>query len=148
MTFKPHPEAEERRRSATALVKLLLANRGGDVLTTHLRELLRILLWKMTQAEAPTHRTRFQSESALRAATGEPLRHDHVFQSANMIDELLEAKSNEAIERILDCAVGCTVTLDEHSRLHRFDDEYGWERYSKAGIVVMDTSKHPPTPRV
>jgi hypothetical protein len=65
-----------------------------------------------------------------------------------MIDELLEAASEDAIEGILACAVGCTVTLDEHSRLHCFDDEYGWERYRKAGIVVLDTLEHPPKPLV
>jgi len=34
---------------------------------------------------------------------------------------------------------GCTVTKEEHALLKRFNDEYGWERYRKAGLTVIDT---------
>jgi hypothetical protein len=50
----------------------------------------------------------------------------------------------ESAEEIIEPAVACTVTVAEHLRLR--DDEYGWKRGSKAGIVVMDTSQNPPTP--
>ncbi len=60
-----------------------------------------------------------------------------------MIKALVNADP-EAVDGILKNEIGCIVTVDEHKRLHRFDDEYGWERYSKAGIIVMDTSEHPP----
>lgn len=53
----------------------------------------------------------------------------------------------EEVDGILKDAVGCVVTRDEHTRLKAFDQEYGWERYRKAGLRVMDTSKHPPQPK-
>jgi hypothetical protein len=138
MTFKPHPDAEIRRKSAIALIKSLLANQTSEILPTHLRELLRILLWKITQAESSTHATRFQSQDALKFREKGNLRHDHVYQCAKMIDRLLGAEPDQ-VDHILKVAEGCTVTRDEHTRLHRFDNEYGWVRYEKAGIVVINT---------
>jgi hypothetical protein len=44
MTFKSHPRAENRRRSAATLIKLLLANKTPEVLPEHLRELLDTML--------------------------------------------------------------------------------------------------------
>lgn len=48
------------------------------------------------------------------------------------------AAKPEEIDNILEDAVGCTVTTEEHDRLAPFDDEYGWERYRKAGITVIN----------
>jgi hypothetical protein len=55
-----------------------------------------------------------------------------------MIARLEKAPPN-GVDEILDKAVGCSVTLEEHDLLKSFDDEYGWERYRKAGIIVIDT---------
>jgi len=113
-------------------------------LPNHLRELLRILLWKMTQAETSTHKTRFQSQEAIKFREKGNLRHDHVFQCVKMIDALLA--DPEKADEILKTSIGCTVTAAEHKLLHKFNEADGWERYRKAGIVVMDTSQHPPKP--
>jgi hypothetical protein len=143
MNFTAHAEAAARKRSAVALTNILLAAKDTpEILPKHLNELLRILMWKLTQAESSTHRTRFQSQDALKFRDKGNLRHDHVFQCVKMRDMLLAHP--ERADEILDIAVGCTVTLAEHEHLHDFDEEYGWERYRKAGIVVMDTSKQPP----
>jgi hypothetical protein len=145
MNFTPHADAADRTRSAIALTKVLLAAKNDrEVLPQHLNELLRILMWKATQAESSSHKTRFQSQEALKFRDKGNLRHDHVFQCVKMRTELLAHP--ERADEILEAAVGCTVTLAEHNRLHHFDAEYGWERYRKAGIVVMDTSKQPPQP--
>ena len=145
MNFSPHVQADERKRSAVALTKVLLETKNDPtILLTHFRELLRILLWKLTQAESSTHKTRFQSRGALRCRNKGNLRHDHVFQCAKMIDALLA--NPERADEILGTAIGCTVTKAEHAHLHKFDDEDGWERYRKAEIVVMDTSKRPAEP--
>jgi hypothetical protein len=145
MNFTPHLQAAERKRSAVELTKVLLATKDQEtILPQHLRELLGILLWKVTQAESSTHKTRFQSRDALKFRNKGNLRHDHVYQSAKMIDALLAAP--ERADEILDTAIGCTVTVAEHNRLHEFEEEYGWGRYRKAGIVVMDTSHQPPRP--
>ncbi|MDW5266913.1 MULTISPECIES: hypothetical protein [Acidobacteriaceae] len=143
MNFTPHLDAADRTRSAIALTKVLLAARNdSEILPQHLNELLRILMWKATQAESSSHRTRFQSQDALKFRDKGNLRHDHVFQCVKMREELLAHP--ERVDEILETAVGCTVTLAEHEHLHDFDEEYGWKRYHKAGIVVMDTSKQPP----
>jgi hypothetical protein len=56
-----------------------------------------------------------------------------------MIDALLNAKPEE-VDCILTNAVGCTVTLDEHLRLSKFDGEHsGWERYRQAKVPVKNT---------
>jgi Arc/MetJ family transcription regulator len=55
-----------------------------------------------------------------------------------MIAALVKAKP-EKVGDILKDAVGCTVTREEHERLHKFVDEHGWDRYRKAELVVIDT---------
>jgi hypothetical protein len=51
----------------------------------------------------------------------------------------LEKATPHEVDGILKIAIGCTVTIEEHTRLSKFDKEYGWKRYRKAGIVVYDT---------
>jgi hypothetical protein len=68
--------------------------------------------------------------------------HEHVYQRRKMIEALIQAKP-EAVDHILKNAIGCLVTVDEHERLRPFGQEYGWDRYRRAGIAVMDTSVDP-----
>jgi hypothetical protein len=137
--FKPHPQSEARKRSAVTLIKYLLAEKKPEVLPTHYRQLMRLLLWKITEAESPKHKTRFQSQGALTCRDKVELRHDHVFQRAKMIAALEKATARK-VDVILKRAFGCTVTSTEHARLSKFDKEYdGWARYRKAGITVIDT---------
>ena len=136
--FTPHPQSETRKRSAVTLIKHLLAKKS-EVLPTHRRQLLTILLWKITEAESTKHKTRFQSWGALGCSDKAKLRHDHVFQRKKMIEKL-EKASPRQIDKILKKAIGCTVTTEEHVKLSKFDTEYdGWERYRKAGVIVIDT---------
>ena len=53
-----------------------------------------------------------------------------------MISELL--KSPKDVDRILQQAQGCLVTKQEHALLGNYKHLYGWERYSRAGITVID----------
>jgi hypothetical protein len=55
-----------------------------------------------------------------------------------MIAALEKAASYE-VDAILKTAIGCTVTIEEHTRLSKFNEEYGWQRYRKAGIMATDT---------
>ncbi|WP_260703084.1 hypothetical protein [Edaphobacter flagellatus] len=136
--FKPHAKSEERKRSATVLIKYLLTAERPEALPEHYRELLTVLLWKITEAESKKYDTRFQSEGAVHRSSDTVLRHEHVFQRKKMIAELENASVQE-VDDILAKAVGCTVTLEEHVLLSKFDDDYGWDRYRKAGIRVVDT---------
>ena len=73
MAFQPHPEYQERKTSAVALIKLLLNNRKPEILSQHCGELLTILLWKLTEAELQNkYKTRYQTQGAM--ACGETKR--------------------------------------------------------------------------
>lgn len=140
MAFQPHPEYQERKTSAIALIKLLLENRKPEIMSQHCRELLTVLLWKLTEAESHNkYKTRYQTQGAIACRDAIKLRHEHVHQRSKMIDRLLKAEPDE-VDNIVAAAVGCTVTIDEHARLAEWDDEYGWDRYRKAGLVVIDTA--------
>jgi hypothetical protein len=141
MSFILHPNASDRKASAVALIKRLLSITDDEVLDVHLNELLTVLLWKLTEAESlHKHKTRYQSEEALQCKDPGELRHEHVFQRGKMIAELKAARSETEIEAILAKAAGCTVTIHEHSILAQFESEYGWERYRKASVAVIDTA--------
>jgi hypothetical protein len=136
--FKPHSKSEARKRSAIILIKYLLAIKKPAVLSTHRRQLLSVLLWKISEAESSKWKTRFQSEGAQRRRKAK-LVHDHVFQRAKMI-AALEKASSRKVDALLRKAIGCTVTLKEHKCLSKFDKLYdGWMRYKKARIKVVDT---------
>jgi hypothetical protein len=133
--FKRHPQAEARRRSAVALVKLLLSDLP-PLLLSHRREFLKMALWKITEAETAKYQTRFRSEAAIGSVS--KLQHDHVFQRATMVEALLARP--EQVEEILSTAISCTITYEEHRALNQFKHLDGWARYSRAGIVVIDTA--------
>ncbi len=136
MTFKLHKHAQERTSSASALVQALIQAQG--LVDQHRREFLGIALWKVTEAESRgKYNIRFQSEAA-RTAPREDKRHDHVFQRAKMVDDLLKAHTDE-VEIIIAKAIGCVVTREEHTLLDRYKHLDGWDRYKKAGIAVYDT---------
>ncbi len=143
ITFDRDPEADRVIASATSLVKLILANRSPEMIEKHQRELLRVLLWKITEAEGDKYETRFQSQGAQKVREKGKLRHDHVYQCSQMIDKLLVAKP-EDVDGILNMAIGCTVTLAEHTHLNKFDSYYGWERYKRAGIPVTNIESGTP----
>lgn len=121
-------------------MKQVLSIKSPEVLPEHVRELIDCLLWKITEADGKAN-TRYKTRGALECTDKRLLRHEHVFQKAKMIDALLKAEPG-AVDRILQDAIGCIVTADEHDRLKMFDGEYGWERYRKAGLEVQDMVTH------
>ena len=122
---------------------MLLANNTSAV-SEHVQDLIDTLLWRITEADGK-YNTRYKSNGALNCTDKSRLRHEHVYQRSRMIDALVNADP-EAVDGILKNAIGCVVTVDEATHLRKFDSGYGWERYCKAGIIVMDTSKHLPEP--
>jgi hypothetical protein len=135
--FQVHVEADARMRSAIMLVKLLL-RKDVEISYAHRQEFLSLALWKVTEAESThKHRTRFCSQAAYTSPESN-LRHDHVFQRAPMVRALLDS-SPENVDEILDNAVACTITKDEHTLLNKFRNLDGWERYRMAEIDVIDT---------
>ena len=134
--YKRHPFAEERMRSAINLVKGLLTLPG--LIEEHRNEFVRLALWKVTEAEGKAkYKTRFQSQGAMAARENVKLQYEHVYPRAKMRNMLLAARPEE-IDEIISKAVGCTVTEEEHHRLSAIKNCDGWERYIRAGIVVID----------
>jgi len=137
MGWKPHIGAAKRRRSAAKLVKLLLDASHDDLEISQIRELLGILIGKITEADGKLN-TRHRSEGALGITDKDLLRHEHVLQKKKMIDELLNANSERTVDEILESAIGCVVTKSEHIQLDHSDDRDGWDRYRHARIRVRD----------
>lgn len=140
VAFRSHPNAEKRRNSAAVLIKMILANKTAGVLPEHIRSLIDTLLWRITEADGK-YNTRYKTRGAINCTDKNQLRHEHVYQKARMIEALINADP-DAVDTILDDAIGCTVTNEEHRHLNEFDCEYGWERYRKAGLEVIDMINH------
>jgi hypothetical protein len=135
--FTEHRDSKARLQSAIELIKLL-SQPNSHVLAEHRQEFLSIALWKITEAESTNkHRTRLCSRAVFATPECE-CRHDHVFQRAVMVRDLLSGGPAD-VERILEKAVACTITKDEHRLLNTYAPLDGWERYRAAGIVVIDS---------
>jgi hypothetical protein len=137
MPYSKHPNAEKRRKSAIVAIKAILSP-DLDLDPKHRYEFLGLALGKLTEAEGTSkYKTRFQSEQA--RAQRKNLRHDHVFRKKMMIESMIQ--NRDEVDRIAARAVGCTITKEEHGDLDKIDREFaidGWDRYARAGIVVLD----------
>ncbi len=134
--FREDSAAKAIVQSAVRLIKLILQD-GVEILLEHRRMVLDAALWKITEAESHhKHRTRFCSLAVFSSADCD-CRHDHVFQKAKMIDDLVKGGPN-SVDEIVSKAVACTITREEHLILNGHNDLDGWERYRKAGITVID----------
>jgi len=89
------------------------------------------------------YKTRYRSEGSLVASKNE-LRHEHIIPRAQL---WFVARRTMSVSDALRACEACVVTKEEHSRLHAVEEAYGWERYAKAGIMVIDSSSGDPVPR-
>lgn len=150
--YRPPPDMEARLEHLRALLAHVLAFKGSPNYLAYQKELLtRVLLWKFSEITGK-YTTRYRSERALhvdhgadrkRRAAERVLDHEHVYQRAQLADELLARP--EDMEAIVARAIGCTVTKEEHRGLGNVNGVDGWERYRRAGIRVFDVSVDPPT---
>jgi hypothetical protein len=142
VTFARYPDADRIVGSARALVKLLLTP-DNHIDIRHRREAIKLALWNVTEDEAGKYTTRFRSLASMQR--GAVLRHDHVHERAKMADALI-AEPDRA-DAILDQAIGCTVTVEEHLKLTRIGNRTGldgWARYRAAEITVIDPATDQP----
>jgi hypothetical protein len=70
--------------------------------------------------------------------------HEHVWERSKVADQLLVPGISEAqIDSIMEDVLPCTVTKDEHSKLHtelKLKHLDGWKRYEDANIEVWNTA--------
>jgi len=137
--YTKHRDHAERIRSAYLAIKAIL---DLDLYKQHKRDLLDICIWKITEVDGKD-KTRYRSLEALNEKNSRNLQHEHVFEKSFLIDMLLDNKDD--YEHILEKAVACMVTKEEHERLTRISREYkgkidlqGWARYKMAKIRVYD----------
>lgn len=147
MEWRRDPNADLLEESARNLVYTLLENyaRFHD---KHAKKMLSHALWLLSESECGgvgrKYETRYCSSEALNVKrTAATVRHDHVLTRQKAIEQLVKARdSQKRVDQILDKVFGCTVTIDQHRDLGRFDKEYeGWNRYREAGIAVIDRER-------
>lgn len=131
---------EDVVRAATATALHAKGSPELDGVPRYRIELLHNVLWLMTVAPSGKYTTRFRSEGAV-ADPHASLRHEHVFTRQRLVADLLAARPDGVESLLRSRAVGCAVTDAEHKRLTPFDKTHdGWDRYTAAGIVVLDMS--------
>lgn len=112
------------------------------VLDYHKRELLSILMWKATEVDGKNN-IRYRSAGVLADEVAR-IHHEHVVTRKELVNRLI-SEPDRYVE-ILDDAVGCLVTREEHKRLaaaERADPSLrGWDRYRAADIIVHDMKDH------
>ena len=133
-SFKPLPDAQERRRSAIRIAEAIIA--APSIMPVHRRELLSIAIWKYTEADAGKWGIRYRSEEVVHGPVAS-IQHEHVIPRKQLVDQMLENPGRTA--EILAMAQACLVTVAEHARLTAVPDgTAGWERYRAAEVVVLD----------
>lgn len=136
--FIPHKQAESRRASALRLVEVLAPM---DIDEPIKRRMLSHSLWFVTETEGTSkYRTRFMSRKAI-GKNPRQLHHEHVIPRKVLVDAMVREPHRAA--EIAATAIGCTVTRKEHEALTKLDKSepgvVGWDRYRRAGIVIIDT---------
>lgn len=138
--YRPRHDACERRASARELIRAILHAPG--LLPAHRKELIGLALWKVTMADTFDSGLRYQSQGAYERPDAK-LQHEHVYRWERMAAALIAQP--DRIDELLDQAVGCLVTVEEHRRLGQIGgDVGGWERYARAGIAVIDMATGTP----
>jgi hypothetical protein len=134
--YKPKKNRDEVVTSAYAGIKLLLSESAKNIILVHKKELLTILLWKLTGLDGK-YNCRYATKGSLENLDKE-IQHEHVYTRKEIIEELLEKPDD--YKEILSKAVACIVLKEEHDLLSKLDDSRinGFERYKKCGLTVID----------
>lgn len=138
--MKPRIGSDEIIGSAIALAKHLVSNRPKNSLGAHLKELLNVLVWKVSEANGK-YNTRYWSEGFYKNPDKNSCEHEHVIEKKKIVQQLLNEP--DRIEEIMKSVVACLVLADEHKLLTKLSKSSpeldGWERYKMAGVRVWDT---------
>jgi hypothetical protein len=92
-------------------------------------------IWEVAKATGD-FRGRYRSEGVIRSV-GVRIQRDHIYKKSALVEELLSTSPD--LDRVIERARCCVVTIDEHRRLHDVDGGLeGWDRYKAAGVIVYD----------
>ncbi len=124
--------------SAEEVIKCVVCN--TKVSDRHKGEVISLMIWMITERHGKWN-TRYRSEKAKGMRSKDcGIRHDHVYRRKDLIDCIL--KDHKNISAILESAIACVVTKEEHERLNQIDKKKpylkGWDRYKEANITVYD----------
>lgn len=124
---------QQRTESAKTAIRAILPL---PILERHKDELLSLLIWKITES-AGKYTLRYRSLGSIEDPSAKK-QHEHVFPREWLISQL---KANpDQLDQILECAIGCLVTVEEHRSLSTVDPALlGWDRYRAASVDVLDT---------
>lgn len=109
--YQERPDAEERELSATSLIQALLA--APDVLPSQRQEMLRIALYKYSEARAGKHGVRYRTAGVMDLDHPSMVEHEHVRSRRAIVADLL-AGGPELAPQVLSTSVTCPVTKEEH----------------------------------
>jgi hypothetical protein len=134
-------KADAIRRSAVALARhQFLAADDPEIMHAHIRRTLDRCIWEYTKADGK-YKTRWRSRGALGVSDRSRLTHEHVVPRKILVDRMM-AKP-ERVADIMEQALGCVVTREDHKRLtdatRANPSLEGWDRYDAAGVEVVDT---------
>ncbi len=111
--------------------------------------MLKVVIWLITEADGK-YSTRFRSKEVVRLARERPrctvkIHHEHVYPRTALADEILARQAEfrkfpSKLNKLLDEAVGCVVTVVEHRDLLKHAK--GRKRYKE--VPVLDMSTVPP----
>jgi hypothetical protein len=122
--------------SAIRLVQALLGAPG--TILTHRQEMLRIALYKYSEARAGKHGVRYRTTGVMDLDTPRMAEHEHVRSRKAILVDLL-AGGPELAPLVLSTSAVCLVTKEKHARLTALPKQFsGWSRYAEAGIDVFD----------
>jgi hypothetical protein len=134
------------RAAVSEMVRTILRGFEPDSPECHfvLREMLKTLIWKHTEALDPIGSKYVNcpiwSRRALNSyiESGELLIElEHVVTRASLNEALRAPGAIDHLSQVFSVAVTCVVTVDEHRLLKDVDKQIeGWDRYKGTGILV------------
>jgi hypothetical protein len=127
---------DQRIDSAKTAIRAILPL---AILERHKDEVLSLLIWKITEAGGK-YTLRYRSRGSIENQSSKK-QHEHVYPRKWLISQL-KAKPDQ-LDQILERAIGCLVTIQEHRAVSAVDSNLlGWDRYKAAGVDVFDTREN------
>ncbi len=137
-TFIENEKSLNVLRSAEEVIKCIICNE--KVLDKHKKGVISLMIWMVTERYGK-YNTRYRSEKTKEMICwNRGMRHEHINGRKGLICDML--KNPKKISVILENAIACVVTKEEHEILNKIDKNKpnlkGWERYKEAKIKVYD----------